>query len=99
MIRFAGQEREADLERAVAEHELQVERREEEPREHRRRPEHADDVRGRDVAQPEQAERHERRLDARLDHEEDAEQRRPRRRAGRASAPRPSRSSLPLTIA
>ena len=30
------QEGEPDLERAVAEHELQVERREEEPREHRR---------------------------------------------------------------
>ena len=55
------QEREADLQRAVAEHELQVERRQEEPREHRRRPEHADDVRGRDVAQPEEAERHQRR--------------------------------------
>ena len=62
-----GQEREADLQRAVAEHELQVERRQEEPREHRRRPEHADDVRGRDVAEPEQAERHQRRRDARLD--------------------------------
>ena len=52
------QEREPDLQRAVAEHELQVERREEEPGEHRRRPEDADDVRGREVAQPEQAERH-----------------------------------------
>ena len=57
----ARQEGEADLERAVAEHELQVERREEEPGEHRCRPEDADDVRDRDVAQPEEAERHERR--------------------------------------
>ena len=55
------QEGETDLERAVAEHELEVERGQEEPREHGRRPEHADDVRGRDVAQPEEAERHQRR--------------------------------------
>ena len=61
MIRFAGRNARPTCERAVAEHELQVERREEEPREHRRGPEHADDVRGREVAQPEEAERHERR--------------------------------------
>ena len=64
MIRFAGQERETDLERAVAEHELEVEGGEEEPGEHRGGPEDADAVRGRHVAQPEEAERHERRLDA-----------------------------------
>ena len=38
MMMLDGQEREADLQRAVAEHELQVERREEEPGEHRRPP-------------------------------------------------------------
>ena len=69
------EERKSDLERAVSEHELQVEGRQEEPREHRSGPEHADDVRGRDVAQPEEAERHERRMDPRLDHEEGDEQR------------------------
>ena len=55
------QEREADLQRAVPEHELQVEGGEEEPGEHRGRPEDADDVRRRHVAQLEDAERHERR--------------------------------------
>ena len=64
------QEREADLQRGVAEHELEVEGREEEHREHRGRPEDADDVRGRDAAQPQQPERHQRRRDARLEHEE-----------------------------
>ena len=59
------QEGEADLKRAVVQHELQVERREEEPREHRRRPQHADDVRRGQVAQPQQRERQERRADAR----------------------------------
>ena len=58
-----GQEREADLERRVSEHELQVQRGEEEPREHRAGPEHADDVRHRDVPKAEQPERNERRLD------------------------------------
>ena len=58
------QERQPDLERAVAEHELEVERRQEEPREHRRRPEHADDVGGRDVAQAEEPQRHQRRADS-----------------------------------
>jgi len=55
-----GQEREADLERLVVQHELEIERREEEPREHRSGPEHADDVRGGEVPQPEEAERHQR---------------------------------------
>ena len=85
MIRLPGQEGQADLERAVPEHELEVERGEEEPREHRAGPEDADDVRDREVAQPEKAERHERRADPRLDHEEDREQQRRQPRAGRAS--------------
>ena len=93
------QEREADLERAVPEHELQVERREEEPREHRRRPEDRRRRSRRDVAEPEEAERHERRRDARLDR---------RRRSPSSAAATPSRPSvcadvqpcsLPLTIA
>ena len=70
----ARQEREADLERAVAQHELQVQRREEEPGEHRRRPEHADDVRDGDVALAEEAERHERRPGASLDRDERGEE-------------------------
>ena len=69
------QERETDLERAVAEHELEVERREEEPREHRRRPRTPTPFAVDDVPQPEEAERDERRSDARLDHEEDRHQR------------------------
>ena len=87
MIRLAGQEGETDLQRAVAEHELDVERGEEEPREHGRGPEHADDVRGRDVAQPEQPQRHERVADPRLDREEEPEQ-----RHGSAQQRRSSRS-------
>ena len=69
------QEAEPDLQRGVAEDELQVERRQEEPGEHRGCPEHADDVRGRDIAQLEKAEWHQRRRHARLDHEEHGEQR------------------------
>ncbi len=38
------QERKADLQRRIAEHELHVERGQEKPREHRGRPEHADDI-------------------------------------------------------
>jgi hypothetical protein len=56
----AWEEGEPDLERAVAEHQLQVESGEEEPGEHRRRPEDADRVRGRHVPKPEQVERHQR---------------------------------------
>ena len=55
MIRFPGRNARPTCERAVPEHELQVERREEEPREHRARPEDADDVRDRDVPEPEEA--------------------------------------------
>src|SRR5439155_317763 len=66
------QEREADLERAIPEHELEVERRQEEQREHRRRPEDADRVRGRDVPQAEEPERHERLAHARLERQERA---------------------------
>ena len=58
-----GQEREADLERAVPEHQLEIERGEEEPGEHRPGPEDADDVRHGDVAEPEESERDERRVD------------------------------------
>jgi hypothetical protein len=70
------QERETDLQRGVAEHELEVEGREEEPGEHGRGPEDADDVRGRDAAQPEDPERHERRADTRLDPDEEGQQHR-----------------------
>ena len=56
-----GQEREADLERAVIEDELQIERREEEHREHRGRHQDADDVGDGEVSVPKEAERHERR--------------------------------------
>ncbi len=95
----AGQEGEADLERAVAEDELEVERGEEEPREHRGGPEHADDVRDREVAMPEEPERHERRLHARLDEEEHAQE-----RAGDGEQPERLRrdvqpTSFPFTIA
>ena len=74
MITLAGRNDEPDLERAVAEHELQVQRGEEEPREHRGRPEHADGVGGRGVALTEQTQRHERRLDPRLDRQEQRQQ-------------------------
>ena len=70
-----GKEREADLERAVPEHELEVESTDEEPCEHRGRPQDADDVRGGDVPEPEQPKRHERRRETRLDHEERDEER------------------------
>ena len=57
------------------------------------------DVRGRDVAPPEESERHERRADARLDHEEERERARVRPRAVRASARTVQPAWLPLTIA
>ena len=69
------QEGETDLHRAVPEHQLEVERREEEPGEHGGGPQDADDVGGRDVAQPEEAERHERRAHPSFDAEEDRQQR------------------------
>ena len=93
-----GQEREPDLQRAVPEHELEVEGREEEPREHRRRPEHADDVGRGDVPEPEEAERHERRVTR-----DSITRKTPRSTA--AAPRRPSvwvdvqPASLPLTIA
>ena len=68
-------EREPDLERGIAEHELQVEGGEEEPGEHRGRPEDADDVRGGEVPQPEEPERYERGRNPGLDREEEHEQR------------------------
>jgi hypothetical protein len=54
------EERKPDLQRAVGEHELHVERREEEPSEHRGGPENAYDIRDGDIAKTEEAERHER---------------------------------------
>ena len=69
-----GQEREAHLERRVVQHELQVERGQEEPGEHRRGPEDANDVGRRKVAPREETERHQRRADAGLDEDEDREE-------------------------
>jgi hypothetical protein len=69
-----GQEGQADLERAVPQHELEVQRGHEEPREHRGRPEDARDVRGRDAAELEDAERHQRRFDTRLNRDEEGKQ-------------------------
>ena len=97
----AGQEGEPDLERAVAEHELEVERREEEPREHRSRPEDADarsttaTLRSRKRPSGTSGER-----TARLDGEEDRQQRHARR-AEQAERLRSDvqPSWLPLTIA
>ncbi len=84
MMMLPGQEREADLDRAVAEHELQIERREEEPGEHRRRPEDPDDVRDGEVAEAEEPEWDERRDGARLDEQEHThEPRREREQAER----------------
>ena len=57
---IAGQVGEADLERRVAEELLQVERREEEPREHAGGHQDSDDVRRPDIADLEDPERHER---------------------------------------
>ncbi len=71
----AGKERETDLERAVPQHELHVERRQEEPGEHRAGPENSDDVGGREVAKLEQPERHQRRGRANLAQDEDDEER------------------------
>ena len=92
MIRLAGRNARPDLQRAVAEHELHVERGDEEPREHRRRPQHADDVGGRDVAQAEQrrAASAASRTRASMS-EEQREQHRRARRAARASASTSSR--------
>ena len=53
-------ERQADLEGAVAQHLLEVERGQEEPGEHRGGPEHADHLRDGHVAQLEQPQRHQR---------------------------------------
>ncbi len=53
---------------------MQVERREEEPRKHRRRPEDADHVGGVQRRRAEQAERHQWRGDARLDGDEERQQ-------------------------
>ena len=85
------QEREADLQRAVAEHQLHVER---------RMKNHANIAAAHStpttlavatLRSAEQPERHQRRAHPRLDHEEQRRAAPPRRRAGRASAPRSSR--------
>ena len=64
------------MQRAVPKHQLEVKRRHEEPGEHRRRPEDADQVGNPDVAQLEETERNERRGHARLDPQEERQQRR-----------------------
>ena len=69
------QEGEADLQRVVSEHELEVERGDEEPGEHGGGPEDADDIRRCDIALPEQAERHQRCADPRLDAQENRQKR------------------------
>ena len=69
-----GQEREPHLQRRVAEHQLQVQRRQEEPGEHRGRRQHADHVGRGQVPEPEQPQRHQRRRHARLDHQEQDQQ-------------------------
>jgi hypothetical protein len=98
MIRFPGQKREPDLERAVTEHELEIESRQEEPGEHRPGPEDPDGVRDGDVAQPKEAQRDERRSHSRLDADEDCKQ----DDGHREQAERPPVSqpiSFPFTIA
>src|SRR4029453_10817873 len=65
------QEPESDLKRAIAEHELQVERREKEPRKHRACPKDANGVRDGDVAKSEEAERDEWRARGRHDPKKD----------------------------
>ena len=94
------QEREPDLQRAVAEHELQIERRQEEPGEHRRGPEHADDVRDGDVPPPEEAERH-RAGGSRRDssQKKNASSTADAREQAERLAETSSRPALPLTIA
>jgi hypothetical protein len=74
MIRFPGRKASPTWSGLVAEHELQVESRQEEPGEHRAGPEDADGVRDRDVPTPEEAQRHERRAHASLYGEEGDEQ-------------------------
>ena len=79
-----GQEREADLERVVAEDALQVERAEEEQAEHADHEQRHHEVGAGDVARAEQAQRHQRVGDARLADEEGGEQRDGDARRGRA---------------
>ena len=68
-----GQEGKPDLEWRVPQHLLEVERGEEERREHAAGHEDPDRVRRGHVAEPEQRERHERLIAARLDREEEHE--------------------------
>ena len=69
------QEREPDLQRVVAEHALQVERAEEEHPEHPRHGQGLDEVRARDVARAEDAQRDQRAACGRLADEERGQQR------------------------
>ena len=84
----------ARLHRVVAEHALHVERHEEEHREQRHADQQADDVRRAQRPQPEDPERHERRLRPRLDRRRTRRAARPRAASRHdASAPSPSRRS------
>ena len=90
-----GQVGQADLERAVPEHLLEVERGKEEPGEHGACPQHADDLGDRDVAELEQTQRDQRVLDAGLaDHEGDHQ-----RGSGREQAERLTRRPAGLVAA
>src|SRR5438094_724060 len=68
------QEGETDPQRAVPEHQLEVESREEEPAEQSRGPQDANDVGGRHVAPPQDAKWYERCANSTLDQEEDRQQ-------------------------
>ena len=98
MIRLAGRKARPTCKRAVPEHQLEVERGEEEPGEHGAGPEDADDVRRRDVPEAEEPERHERRASPSLDPEEQRQQRsRYTEQADRLAEVQPV--SFPFTIA
>ena len=89
------QEREADLDRAVAQDPLQVEGAEEEHPEQPGHHQHLDQVRAGDVARAQDAQRHQRRGRARLARRRTRRSGRSRRRRGRACAASPSRSPRP----
>ena len=71
----ARQEGQADVQRVVPQDQLQVERGQEEPREHRRGPENAHDVGGCECARTEDGEPHQRHHGPALDDDERREQR------------------------
>ena len=79
-------------------HLLEVERGQEEPGEHRGGPEHADDLRDRDVAQREEAQRHQRVGDPRLADDEGDQQSEPTAEQDQGPG-RVQPASLPPTIA